>query len=316
MESEVARRIINKLLIITYNYYEINQSRSIISAIKPDLVISNLIYADRLIYKCHLSIPHIVVDQGDYRKAFSFRMKILNSCSHIVCVSESNKHLMMQYHHKNNIQTIYNAYSKSPNIINKTRTDWDIPEDAFIYIMVARGIREKGWLEAIVAFSKIKESSNSYFILVGDGIGVNEAKEYAKENKVNNIRFTGLLTNPESTFKMADVAILPSYFESESLPLTLVEALWSDIPLIATDIGGIREIVEDDKGTCGILIPLKDSKPDVDQLVIAMNEMHDNIQKYKKNIPYCRSKFDMKYCANQYLELSHRVIGQFRKKNI
>ena len=95
-------------------------------------------------------------------------------------------------------------------------------------------------------------------VFIGEGIDFEVMKEYAAA-KLNplNIRFTGLLQGQKLADEMAsgDFLVLSSNYEN--MPVVILEALACGLPVVSTDVGGIKEIVDE---SCGILVPAKDSE--------------------------------------------------------
>ncbi len=85
--------------------------------------------------------------------------------------------------------------------------------------------------------------------------------------KLQNVTFTGWQTDPYSFYRVADIAVLPSIsreilcidnevmrvYGSEGLPRMNLEAMWFEIPIVASDVGGVREQVQDEVN--GFVVP-------------------------------------------------------------
>lgn len=85
------------------------------------------------------------------------------------------------------------------------------------------------------------------FIVVGDGPQAEDAIAWAREAGISeDIVFTGRSDEPHLYLAAADLFLLPSRWES--LPITIVEAFRHGLPVIATNTGGVRELVNDDVG--------------------------------------------------------------------
>jgi glycosyltransferase involved in cell wall biosynthesis len=285
-----------------YYYYQnhiITEIKSIIKKIGPDIIISNLLVSDMIISKCTFKGKKVLIDHGDYKCALKNKTKILDKFDKIVCVSDSNKVAMTNYYNSERIVRIYNG-GTFKNISYK-RSDFAIPEEAFVFSMIARGILEKGWLEAIKAFEIINKESKKYLFLVGAGVGIDNAKLYAQEKNLQNVIFTGFENEPYNIINISDAIILPSYFISESFPISLVDSILAGKPVIATNVGGISEIVKNTLGDAGILVNLIDGKPQIEDSAQAMNELINNYSIYTKNI--CKERFTMERCAYNYFNL-------------
>lgn len=306
-KNKLFRKIYSWLFYKMYIKYEINEIKKIVKKINPAIINSHTINADRIIQFAKFNIPQIIVDHSEYSKRiYSDRIELLNNCNYIIAVSDFEKNKIKKYYKKDNIYQIYNGYEKT-KVLNKsiTKKELNIPDDYFVFSMIARVILEKGWIEALFAFSKFKYYNHSYFLAIGDGADLIEVKKFVINNKIKNVIFAGFQTEPSIYIKISDAVILPSY--SESLGMSLIEALFENKPLIGTNVGGIPEIIKHENGDCGILVDMENQKPKIDNLINSMNLMHDNIEKYKVNIPHCLKKFEMEHCAKQYVNLFHSV---------
>lgn len=131
-------------------------------------------------------------------------------------------------------------------------------------------------------------------IFIGEGIDFDAMKEYAA-TKLNplDIRFTGLLQGQALADEMAsgDFLVLSSNYEN--MPVVILEALACGLPVVSTDVGGIKEMVD---GNCGILVPAKDSE----KLADAMQTIITNLN-YDTNT--LRNKVLSKY--------SYEAVGNF-----
>lgn len=131
-------------------------------------------------------------------------------------------------------------------------------------------------------------------VFIGEGIDFEAMKEYAA-TKLNplDIRFTGLLQGQALADEMAsgDFLVLSSNYEN--MPVVILEALACGLPVVSTDVGGIKEMVD---GNCGILVPAKDSE----KLADAMQTIITNLN-YDTNT--LRNKVLSKY--------SYEAVGNF-----
>lgn len=87
--------------------------------------------------------------------------------------------------------------------------------------------------------------------ICGDGPLLETMKQYAEAKGVAQfIHFTGFVQDMEPEWAAMDVLVMPS--DHEGLPMTLLEALLRNIPVVAHNAGGIPEVL--DNGNCGILV--------------------------------------------------------------
>ena len=126
-----------------------------------------------------------------------------------------------------------------------------------IILSVGRLSVEKGHAELIDAFALLLKRGNLSgwtLLLVGDG-GERSALQQRARPLGNRVRFAGHQPDAWPYFCLADVFALPSY--TEGSPLVLLEAMAAGLPIVATQVGGIPEIVQDQR--TALLVPPRNS---------------------------------------------------------
>jgi len=109
--------------------------------------------------------------------------------------------------------------------------------------------------DVVRIFAKVRETVPAKLILVGDGPERLFIQQLVRELKLTpDVHFMGEQDQLEPLFLCADVFLLPS--EQESFGLTALEALNCGVPVIATDIGGLPEVIT--HGETGFLFPIGD----------------------------------------------------------
>lgn len=109
--------------------------------------------------------------------------------------------------------------------------------------------------DVVRVFAKVAAALPARLVMVGDGPERPRAVAMATELGVNEkISFVGTLPHIEALLASADLFLLPS--AQESFGLSALEAMASGVPIVATAIGGLPEVVED--GVSGFLHPLGD----------------------------------------------------------
>lgn len=129
-------------------------------------------------------------------------------------------------------------------------------EADFVLLNVGRLHAEKGQQYVIQAMEKILPSAPQVKLaLVGDGPDDSLLKRLASEKNVAKaILFAGKQSDVKGMLAMADAFILPSHFEG--LPIALLEAMAMELPVVASKVGGIPEVIED--GVNGLLVRPRD----------------------------------------------------------
>jgi glycosyltransferase involved in cell wall biosynthesis len=103
-------------------------------------------------------------------------------------------------------------------------------------------------------------------LLAGDGPERRALEQFcSKLGLEDSVRFLGHQGNVRPLYGVADLFVLPSH--SEGSPNVLLEAIDADVPIVATAVGGIPEIVED--GISALLV----GRMDEDAMVVAINRL-------------------------------------------
>lgn len=158
----------------------------------------------------------------------------------IICVSEYDRNLAQSYKVAKSSQlcTIYNGVPDTKLISN--------PQDSLIKIIMVARFEEPKLQENLVRyFSKIS-SSSAKLILVGDGKNLHKVMKLIKDSNLENrVMLTGDRDDVEQLLSEAHIFVLLSDYEG--LPLSIIEAMRSGLPVIASNVGGIPEEVKDQK---------------------------------------------------------------------
>lgn len=129
----------------------------------------------------------------------------------------------------------------------------NIPEDAYVVGTIAELTNNKGLEYGIRAFASLKQRGFAdYYVILGDGELKDSLVHLARELQVaDSVRFAGFVPDARSYLAAFDVFLLPSL--KEGLPYALLEASIAGRPIVASDVGGIPEILE--RYGTGILVP-------------------------------------------------------------
>ena len=178
-----------------------------------------------------------------------------------------------------------------------------------VILMAARLLFDKGVREYVQAAKKIMDSGNlkATFLLAGDSDMGNPAhvpEELLAEWKAQGaVEFLGHRSDINDLLQKVDIAILPSYHEG--IPLFLLEAAASGLPIVATDISGCRMVVED--GLNGFLIPPKDAGKLADAIkrLIEDPALRTKMGAHSRQIAV--TKFDIRIILDQYLQIYQKL---------
>jgi N-acetyl-alpha-D-glucosaminyl L-malate synthase BshA len=109
--------------------------------------------------------------------------------------------------------------------------------------------------DVVRIFARVRESLDVRLVLVGDGPEYGRTRELVETlGLADFVRFVGVVDDVVPLLAAADVLLLPS--ETESFGLVALEAMASGVPVVASDVGGLPEVVE--HGVTGFLAPVGD----------------------------------------------------------
>lgn len=121
----------------------------------------------------------------------------------------------------------------------------DVPESGILVGIVGRLTPVKNHRMLLDAMAYLKRAGKLHrfkFLVVGDGELRMELEKYAEEIGVRGqVCFTGWIRDVASVYKALDVLVLTSL--NEGTPVSLIEGMASGIPVIATDVGGVRDLM-------------------------------------------------------------------------
>ena len=190
--------------------------------------------------------------------------------------------------------------------IEKIVSDKEITKkykDVTKIIFTGRLIDGKGVSDLITAVSKLNNKDWVLF-LVGSGSQKSNLEKKAKELKISDkIIFFGQKNKSDliGILKASDIVVNPSY--TEGLPTSVIEAAISNKAIIATNVGGTKEIINDNSG---ILIPARNSSILVDKIELLANNRKLRIRLGKQANLDVKNKFSWDASIDKYLALLNK----------
>ena len=134
------------------------------------------------------------------------------------------------------------------------RAELGLPEDRFVMLCASRFAHDKGHKYLINSLKRLTEISDVPFtmVLAGDGPLLEPAQAQVKALGLEEqVKFIGFRKDIKNLYKGSDLYVNAS--EHEALSFLIIEAMAAGLPVIATDMGGNRDIVNDKTG-CGLLV--------------------------------------------------------------
>jgi N-acetyl-alpha-D-glucosaminyl L-malate synthase BshA len=159
--------------------------------------------------------------------------------------------------------------------------------------------------DVVAIFAQVAAKMDARLILVGDGPETPVAEQAAKQLGVlDRVTFIGVVDRVAPLLPAADLFLLPS--ASESFGLVALEAMASGVPVVASDVGGLPEVIQ--HGTTGYLAPVGD----VDQMAEYAIDLLSDCTKQKAFARAAQQRaaerFDYRKIVPQYEAIYERVL--------
>jgi len=248
------------------------------------IAILSKLYGNRakVVYTSHINVNNNLV-----WKIMNFLITRKNSA--VIAVCNSVKHLLISNNYpQDKIHVIFNGVGYEDYEGN------NIEDTPFIFVVLARLSAEKGILFLLESIKTLSTETNKPFklLLAGEGPLEAEAKNYVTENNLSEfVDFLGYTTNPKEVLSTGHVFINSS--ESEALSFAILEAMTMGLPVIATNVGGNPDIINDSTN-CGILVAYNNPS-EMATAMKTMMEDKDLYAKFSKNSRFAiKNTFDIK----------------------
>lgn len=223
-------------------------------------------------------------------------------------IADKNLAVMREFNiPMHNFHKIFNAVPEASPCRSRADilAECGFTDDSCVIAIASRALLAKGWLEAYRAVALSRESTHKAIniIFVGDG----ELYEKMHPSSDPWAYFTGYSNDVTSYFHAADIVMLPSYYSGESFPLCLLEAFQAEKPVIATDIGEIKNMMQNECGVAGCIITLEDNVVHPEQLQHAIEKL------VQDKDAYAQAQSSSKASARKYSmgKLTQELILQY-----
>jgi glycosyltransferase involved in cell wall biosynthesis len=228
--------------------------------------------------------PHVAFVRGwtaeDLRVAIYERLErqVLGRVQWVVCVSQKQAdELASKRRHSSMPIVITNAmlppYKRDNGSSGPSRERLNIPDSAFVFGSVGRLSIEKGHRILLSAFHRLVGETGGgvplFLILLGDGKQLTSLENQATELGIRDkIMFAGFQADCMPWMQLLDCLVQPSL--TEGTPNSILEAMFLGIPVVATAVGGVPDLIKD--GRNGLLT----ASENPEQLAECMKAMLDS----------------------------------------
>lgn len=212
-------------------------------------------------------IPHLAFVRGWTAETPKVRLYemldrwVLRRTQHVACVSRPQAEYLLP--RRRNLPApwlVPNAVLAPPHATFTNDEDQDVqalnlPENTFIFGAIGRLSQEKGHADLVDALAILLRNEQEIFfhlVVLGEGRERAALETHAQALRVQDrIHFVGFRRNVLVWLKHMDCLVQPSH--TEGTPNSVLEAMFAGTPVIATAVGGVPDLIEDNRS--GLLVP-------------------------------------------------------------
>jgi glycosyltransferase involved in cell wall biosynthesis len=247
--------------------------REAVRAEAPDLLQTNNVKSHAMVKMAglHREFPWLAFHHG-YTMP-DFKMKLYNqldrwslpSADQVIAVcGPFRDQLTAMGVPRSRIRVLHNSASAADSVpdalVEEIRRRFGLPrEGPKLLVTIGRLSFEKGHADLLHALRQLRDTRPELLwklVMVGSGPEENNLRELARKIGLqSHIVFTSHQTNVLPFYGLADAMILPSH--TEGSPHVVLEAMSTGVPIVATSVGGVPEILTD--GESALLVPARDA---------------------------------------------------------
>lgn len=241
-----------------------------------------------------------------YLKLLKMELDSLNFTKKVVAVDERIFNHVSDIIKERNLKNV-----KVFTISNFTNTDMFMPNkkissNKFHIGCIRRIVEKNGTIYAVKAMENLKKYNNIVLDIYGDGPCFADLKKEIEEKNLNNVILHGAIANEllPKVYNQLNLILVPSITVNglqEATSISVIEAMSSGIPVIASNIGGIKLLIENDK--TGLLVKEKDEKEISEAILKIYNnqKLSEYISKNARN--YILKNHSHIAVAKEYLKI-------------
>jgi glycosyltransferase involved in cell wall biosynthesis len=298
-------------------YRNLSDYKNLILNIKPDLIYSwdlkSSIYNLFLYKKYNYKFINGSVRHGIRLIRFSHLLRsiILWMSPYIIANSYSGlkannlkpgKNKFVLYNGLNNLNT--RIISKQEKEKNRRELFPDFRNDDIIYVSIANFVPYKDYSTILYALNSIKKSVRFKYIIIGEGPLRNDIEKIIKLYNLNDrIFLTGRITDVAKYLMISDIFLHSS--KGEGISNAILEAMHCGLPVISSDVGGVKETVYK---PFSFLFPYGDKKILTELLL----KSRDLINIFNKDDPEYKKHLE-KFSRENMIDNFIRIIGNIYK---
>jgi len=209
------------------------------------------------------------------------------------------------------IEVIYNGVPVSQGFlepeVRTVRRELGLGELEYVVAFIGRLAPQKNpglFLEMAQAI--LRSGLKCGFLMVGDGPLRATLTDQARTLGIQEaVRFTGVRNDVPRILRVTDLLVLTSDWEGS--PNVILEALSTGVPAIATDVGGVRELLID--GVTGYVVPRRDLSALVNRVIGMLSDRGFRVECGRRGREYVQSHFSISAMVDGTVALYNSVLG-------
>lgn len=188
------------------------------------------------------------------------------------------------------------------------RRELGIPVGAFVAGSVGRLVRQKGYDVLLAAApSVLARCPQARFVIVGTGALREDLQEQARRiGLADRVTFTGARADAIEVLKTFDLFVSPSRWEG--LPTVILEAIAAGVPVVATQVSGANELIQDQ--VSGLLVPPEDPVALANAIIVMAAGGLQPARMAQTALDNAQSRFSIGAVAARYADLYCELAGR------
>ncbi|WP_445749118.1 glycosyltransferase family 4 protein [Polaribacter sp.] len=235
-----------------------------------------------------------------------------SSVKKIICISNEIQKVVEKRFNKANTIVIYDAIDTEISLKeNFFRDNFNIEKNIILIGYVASMTDEKDHFTFLKAAETINNiNKNCMFLLIGDGVNKSNLINFSKDLGLSDkVIFTGFIKNVNYYLSDIDICLFTS--KNEGLGSSILDFFLAKVPVVTTNAGGIKNIVEDNYN--GLLCPIKDDQC----LSLKVLQIIENFNKRKvlteNAFQYVNQFHSIKTFSQKHVNVYNEILNKNRK---
>lgn len=239
---------------------------------------------------------------------------LLSKKDHVVAVGDCVRDALVEHEgiRRDRVEVIYNGidlaqYDPTVTERESVRQELGLSSDELIVMQVGRLNRLKDHITSVRAMAQLsKDHPRVRLVLVGDGEERSSIENTIDElNLHERVVLLGTRHDVPRLLQAADIFMLSSI--TEGIPLTLIEAMATGLPCVATRVGGNGEVIVD--GETGLLATASDPSDLAAKLRVLVTDPRRRKSMGEEGHRIAESKFDAQQMHRRYEEIYLHMLG-------